>query len=165
MNDISNSDVMNHVMNSFFNVISTRTTPAHAWLTLKILMQKIEYNYNFIKSIDLIDIKDIKEMEYYQTKFKNIAIIDTAIVETVDEKIIGESVQSLADELKKYLGKKAGYHLLREFRDDLGDNYYSIINKMGVDLRLIELQDELYELDYKEYVMEDDNELNVAIVK
>ena len=36
---------------------------------------------------------------------------------------------------------------------------------MGVDLRLIELQNDLSGVDYNEYVIEEDNELNMAIVK
>jgi hypothetical protein len=144
MSDISNIDVMNHVMNSLFKVISTRTTPAHAWLTLRILMQKVEYNYNFLRGVELIDIEDVKAMEQDTSKTKDIAVIDTIVMDAIEEKLIGEAIQALADQLQRYLGKKAGYHLLREFRDDLGDKYYGIINGWGVDLRLDALQNELY---------------------
>ena len=96
-----------------------------------------------IRIFTRIDLKDVKEIEYYQTKH-DIVNIDSDVFNYVDQKRIGQVIQLFADELKKYLGKKAGYHLLREFRDDLGADYYSVIKNMGTDLQLKKLQDELY---------------------
>ena len=138
-----NSDVMTHVMNSFFNVISTRTSPAHAWLTIKVLLQKVEHEHGFINNVDVIDISPLKLNEYYKTNF-DIIKFDPDIINNVDQQRIGEVIQFFIVKLKEYMGKKASYHLLREFRDDLGTDYYSIIRNMGVDLHLIELRDELY---------------------
>jgi hypothetical protein len=140
----NNTDLMNNVMNSLFKVIGKKTTPAHAWLTLKILIQKLTYNYNFLKSIYVVNINDIKEMEYYDTNIKNIVEIESDIINNVNKKMLGEAIQSLSDEIIKYLGKKAGYHLLCEFRYDIGSEYYIIIKSMGVDLHLDKLQNELY---------------------
>lgn len=116
-----------------------KTTPAHAWLTLKILIQKLTYNYNFLKSIYVIDINDIKGMEYYDTNIKNIVEIESDIINNVNKKMLGESIQALSDEIIKYLGKKAGYHLLCEFRYDIGIEYYTIIKSRGIDLHLDKL--------------------------
>ena len=88
-------------------------------------------------------VKDVKKMEYYQTKL-DIVHVDPYVVNNINQEKIGQAIQLFADELKKYLGQKAGYHLLREFRDDLGMDYYSVIKNMGTNLRLKELQDELY---------------------
>ena len=54
----NNTDLMNNVMNSLFKVIGKKTTPAHAWLTLKILIQKLTYNYNTNGYLDRIDKED-----------------------------------------------------------------------------------------------------------
>jgi len=140
----NNSDIMKKVMNSFFKVIGKRTTPAHAWLTLKILIGKLTYNYNFLNSIYVTEIDSIKEMEYYDTSIKNIVNIETDVINNVNRKMIGKAIQSLSDELIKYLGKKAGYHLLCEFRYDIGNEYFSIIKSMGVDFNLDKLQNDLY---------------------
>jgi len=140
----NNSDVMNRVMNSFFKVISTRTTPAHAWLTLKKLIGKLTYNYNFLNNIEVIEINDIKEMEYYDTDIKNIVNINSESIDSINRDMIGKAIQSFADEIINYLGEKAGYHLLCEFRYDIGDDYFSIIKSMGVDLHLDILQNNLY---------------------
>ena len=140
----NNSEIMNKVMNSFFKVIGKRTTPAHAWLTLKILIGKLTYNYSFLNSINITEINSIKEMEYYNTDVKNIVNIENNIIDNVNRKMIGNAIQSLSDELIKYLGKKAGYHLLCEFRYDIGNEYFSIIKSMGVDLNLEKLQNDLY---------------------
>ena len=154
----NNTDIMNKVMNSFFKVIGKRTTPAHAWLTLKILIGKLTYNYNFLNSIYVTEINEIKEMEYYDTDIQNIINIESDVIDNVNRKMIGKAIQSLSDELVKYLGKKAGYHLLCEFRYDIGNEYFSIIKSMGVDFHLEELQNDLYEwVSEDEKVEEKDN--------
>jgi len=153
----NNTDVMNHVMNSFFKVISTRTTPAHAWLTLKKMIGKLTYNYNFLENIYVVEIKNIKEMEYYNTNIKSIVNIESNVIDNVNRNIIGKLIQSFADEIIKYLGKKAGYHLLCEFRYDLGDEYFSIIKSMGVDLHLDTLEYDLYGYDNEKDLIEKKN--------
>jgi len=167
MTNVKNSEVINHVMDSFFHVISTKTSPAHAWLTLKIIMQEIEYDHDFIKSVDVVDIEDVKtyiKMSKRNEKEFNIVQVHTDVVDHTNEDLIGKAIQSLADKLKKYMGKKAGYHFLREFRDDLGEDYHSIIKKMGVDLRLIELQEDLYGWINENYVVEENNDSNIAFI-
>ena len=165
---IKNSEVITHVMNSFFNVTSTKTSAAHAWLTLKILLQKLEYKYDFLRNVSVKDINYInaflKEIIYHQTNY-NVVSVHSDIVDSINQKKVGQAIQSFADELMKYLGKEAGYHFLREFRDDLGGEYHLILRTMGVDLRLIELQDELYGLISEHYSIEDDSELNIAYVE
>lgn len=62
-------------------------------------------------------------------------------------------------------GKKAGYFFIREFKEDLGERYHSFIKNMGVDLRLIELQNEVYGIDSSKYTIKEDSSSNIAYVK
>ena len=105
---------------------------------------KLTYNYSFLNSINVTDINNVKEMEYYDTNIQNIVNVESDVLDNVNRKMIGKVIQSLSDELIRYLGKKAGYHLLCEFRYDLGNDYFSIIKSMGVDFHLEELQNDLY---------------------
>jgi hypothetical protein len=161
----NNTDVMNKVMNSFFKVIGKRTTPAHAWLTLKILIGKLTYNYSFLNDIYVKEINDIKEMEYYDTNMKNIVKIKSDVINNVNRKMLGKAIQSLSDELIKNLGKKAGYHLLCEFRYDIGNDYYSLIKSMGVDLHLEKLQNDLYGWISEENLTEEKNAKQKEIIE
>lgn len=78
---------------------------------------------------------------------------------------MGRAIQNLVDVLKRHLGKRAGYFFMKEFQDDLGEDYRSIIKSMGVDLRLADLQDELGGWDSKQYTIKDDADVNIAFIE
>ena len=63
------------------------------------------------------------------------------------------------------MGNKAGYFFLSEFKEVLGDHYYSTIKKMGVDLRLIGLQKEIYGWDEETYEIKDKYNSNIAYLE
>ena len=80
----------------------------------------------------------------------------------VEPKKIGDAIQNIVDVFKTRMGKKAGFFFLTEFKNALGDEYYSIIKKMGVDLRLIDLQNEIYGLDDGKYKIKDEYDSNIG---
>ena len=63
------------------------------------------------------------------------------------------------------MGKKAGYFFLAEFKEVLGEEYHSIIKKMGVDLRLIDLQKEMPGWDTQNYKIKDEFDSNIAFLE
>jgi len=168
MSQVNNSEVMTKVLNSFFHVIGTKTSPAHAWLTLKIILQNLEYEYDFIKNVDVVDIKEVndflKEKNYTKIDF-SIVDIQTEVVDTIYKEEVGKAIQSLADKLKKSLGTTAGYHFMSEFINELGDEYSTIIKSIGVELRLVDMQDELYGRVIENYKLEEDKGSNIAFIE
>ena len=154
---IENSDVMTHVLTSLVNVTSTKTSEAHAWLTVKTLLKQLEENYDFLRYIK------IEDVNYLENNLDAIDVISD--INHIESREVGKAIQNLVDILKKHLGKKAGYCFIREFREDLGHDYHSIIKNMGVDLRLVELQDELYGWESEKYKIRDNGNANIAFVE
>jgi hypothetical protein len=155
--NVENSDVVKHTLVTLINIASTKTTKAYARSTMKTLLKKLEKNHSLFK---YIDIKNVEEIE------DNIKAINvTNKINSITSNEVGRAIQSLVDMFKKELGKKAGYFFIREFRDNLGDNYHLIIRNMGVDLRLSELQDELYGWDSEKYQIKDDENANIAYIE
>jgi len=154
---IENSDVIKHALFSLINVATPKTSDDYAWSTLKKLLKELIDNYDFLKYIQIGELGSLNN---------NIGDI-TALSEinAIEPKEVGRAIQDLIDLYKKYLGKKAGYFFITEFKDDLGSRYHSIIKSMGVDLRLIELQNELYGLDSSKYKIRDDGSANIAYIK
>ncbi len=154
---VKNSDVFKHVLSSLVNVTSSKTSEEHALLMVKTLLKNLELEYDFLRYIKIDDVEGIDN---------NLdAIVVVSDINYVESIRIGKAIQSLVDVLKKHLGKKAGYHFIREFRDDLGEDYNLIIKNMGVDLRLVELQDEMYGWETKRYKIKDDDSANIAFVE
>ncbi|MFH1101679.1 MAG: hypothetical protein V1726_06565 [Methanobacteriota archaeon] len=162
-----NADVLKHVLKSFVNIISTKTSSSHAWLTVKVLVKKLSEEHNFLKNVDIVDKKFIAGYQPgYQPLDNDPFIIDFLLeIDEVNPKEIGRAIQSLADILKKNLGEKAGYYFLREFQDNLGEYYCSLIRAMGVDFRLVDLQNDVYGLEPSNYTIKEDGKTNIAFIK
>jgi len=161
-----NSDVIEHVLTSLVNVTSTKTSKAHALLTVRALLKKLENNYSFLKYINITGIDSVLEQSIDDNCEDVLSCMTISKnIDAIDPQEIGGSIQNIVDTLKNYLGKKAGYYFIREFRDVLGDEYHSIIKNMGVDLRLIDLQNELYNLDSTQYKLKDDDTVNIAYLE
>ena len=152
-----NSDVIKHTLISLINVASTKTSEDYAWSSIKNLLRELEENYDFLKYVRM---KNLKNLDNF---IDGMAVMSD--MDNVEPREVGMAIQSLVDLFKRHLGKRAGYFFIREFRDDLGDDYHLIIKNMGVDLRLAELQEELGEWDSEEYKIKDDSDVNIAFVE
>ena len=156
MFNVENSDVITHVLNSLVNVSCTKTSKAHAWLAMGTLIKNLEENYDFLRYIKIDELKYFEE-----TPLVNI-IPD---INHIESKEVGKAIQNLIELLQRHLGKKASYFFIREFRDDLGEEYHGIVKNMGVDLRLVELQDELYNWQSEKYKIRNDSNSNIAFLE
>jgi len=154
---VKNSDVIKHVLSSLVNVTSSKTSEEHALFMVKTLLRNLELEYDFLRYININDAEGVDN---------NLdVIVIVSDINYVESMRIGKAIQEIIDVLKKHLGKKAGYRFIQEFIDDLGEDYHSIIKNMGVDLRLVELQDEIYGWETKRYKIKDDNSANIAFVE
>ena len=154
---LDNAHVIKRTLMSLIYVATTKTSDDYAWSSIKKLMNELRGTYDFLK---YIQIKDIKHLRY---KIDDINIQSN--LNNIEPMELGKAIQDIIDLLKKYLGKKAGYFFIQEFREVLGEEYHKIIKSMGVDLRLVELQDELYGVDTGKYKIKDDSNSNIAYVE
>jgi len=154
-NKVDCSDVIKHILVSLVDVASSKTSTAYARTTLKILLRKLERDYDILRYIMIED-----EIENNMD-----AISVMTDVDSIDSQNVGRTIQDIIDLYKKELGEKAGYFFIREFRYVLGDEYLSIIKHMGVDLRLSELKDELYGWEIDKYKIKDHKDANIAYLE
>jgi len=157
MDETDNSDIMKHTLYSLVTVAITKTSDDYAWSTIKKLLNELKNDYDFLKYVQ------IGELENLDNNIDDINIISH--MNTIEKKELGKSIQDLVDLYKKYLGNKAGYFFISEFKENLGERYHSIIKSIGVDLRLIDLQNEIYSIDSKKYKIKDDGSSNIAFVE
>jgi len=154
---ISNSKIIKRTLMSLINVASSKTSDDYAWTSVKKLLFELKPKYGFLKYIKIDEIKLI-----------NYTIDDIVVdskLNSIEANMLGMAIQDIVDLLKKYLGKKAGYFFIQEFKSVLGDTYYTIIKNMGVDLRLVELQNELSGVDTGQFKIKDSGSSNIAFIK
>lgn len=154
---VNNSEIIRHTLFSLITVSSLKTTDDYAWSVVKTLLKEESEKYNFLKYISIGNIEEIGYL-MEDIKVKN-------DINKISSSQIGKAIQSLIDLVKKKLGSKAGYFFLQEFKSTLGVRYYMILQDMGVDLRLIELQSKLFGVGGSEYKIKEDKNSNIGFVE
>ena len=154
---IDNSEILKHTLYSLIHVATLKTSDDYAWASIKKLIRELKSNYKFLENVK------IGNLSYLKYNIEDIVV--SSEINDVDPKEVGKAIQEIVDLLKKYLGEKAGYFFIQEFREILGDTYHSIIKKMGVDLRLVELQDQYSYFEAGKYQIKDDKNSNIAFVE
>jgi len=157
VNIVPNSDVMKHTLFSLISVARSKTSIDYAYTMAKNILIELKENFSFLGYIRINNIKNLCD------SIDDISIISD--FDNIDSKHIGEAIQSIVDLYKNRLGNKAGYFFLTEFKKVLGKEYYSIIKKMGVDLRLIDLQREIAGIDTDDYKIRDKIDSNIAFLE
>ena len=154
---VKNSDVIKRTLFSLIYVARSKTSKDYAWSIVKRLLVELKANHDFLKNIHIGEIENLKD------NIDDITVLSD--FNHVEPKKIGEAIQNIVDTFKARMGKKAGYFFLTEFKDVLGDKYHLIIKKMGVDLRLIDLQKEIYGWDSEKHKISDKFDSNIAYIE
>jgi hypothetical protein len=157
VNSVPNSDVIKHTLFSLISVARSKTSKDYAYTMAKNLLTELKENFSFLGYIH------INNIDTSCDSIDDISVISD--FDNIDSKHIGEAIQSIVDLYKTRLGNKAGYFFLTEFKRVLGEEYYSIIKKMGVDLRLIDLQKEIAGIDTVDYKIRDKIDSNIAYLE
>ena len=154
---INNSDVMRRTLFSLIFVARTKTTKYYAWSIIKNLIAELKSDYDFLKYIH------IDEIEKLEDDIDDIKVISK--FDQIPPSQIGQAVQEIVDIFRTKMGNKAGYFFLTEFKEILGERYYTVLKKMGVDLRLIDLQKEIYGWDSERHKIQKQYDSNIAYIR
>lgn len=154
---VKNSDIIKRTLFSLIYVARSKTSKDYAWSIIRGLLTELKAEYDFLKYIHIDEIENLADT------MDDITVMSD--FNQVEPKKIGKAIQNIVDIFKTRMGKKAGYFFLREFKDVLGDKYHSIIKKMGVDLRLIDLQKEIYGWDSERHKIKDKFDSNIAYIE
>ena len=155
--NINHSDVIKHTLYSLIVVARPKSSIDYAWSIIKRLLAELKTDYDFLKYIH------IDEIENLEDTINDIAV--TSGLNDIEPKKIGQAIQNIIDIFKTRMGNKAGYFFLTEFKETLGNEYYSIIKEMGVDLRLIDLQSKIYGWDSGKHKIKDKFDSNIAYIE
>jgi hypothetical protein len=155
--NLKNSEVIKKILFSLIFVAKSKTSKDYAWGVIKNLLLDMRKEYEFLEFIKIDELKNLND---------SIDDIDIYLdFDAVETQKIGEAIQKIIDSFKKRLGKRAGYFFLSEFKEVLGNRYYSLIKKMGVDLRLIDLHEEIYGYNQDNFQIKDKYNSNIAYLE
>jgi len=138
--ELENSEVFRHVLQTLVNISGRKTTQDHAVTTLSSLIEKLKDKYVFLKHIEIKDTRFL-EMEEPVTVMRDI--------DKVRSDDVGKALYDIIKTMNIALGKDAGHFFIRELKNNIGDVYNSLIEDMGVDLGLMQLEIEVSEMTKK----------------
>ena len=140
MPHIENSEVVKHVLNTLINMSGRKTNTEYAVSTMNNLIKNLKMKYSFLKNVD---IKDTRFLELSEP------VTVMSDIDKINSADIGKALYDIIKTMNVALGKNAGYFFIKEFRNNVGDNYYSVMQEMGIDLGLLQLEFEVSEMTKK----------------
>jgi len=136
--DVENSDIMKHVLETLINISSRKTNEGHTILIMDTLMKKLGKKYDFLKHVE---IKDTRFLEI------NEPVSVMTDIDKVKSKDMGQAIRDIIMTMNNNLGKDAGHFFIKEFKNNIEESYHSTIEDMGIDLSLMQLEYEVYEME------------------
>ena len=136
MPELDKSDVLKNVISTLINVSSRKTDLGFAISTMNSLIKQLENKYDFLKHVQIRDIRYSEENE---------AVSIVSDMNNVDPKDMGQAIHAIITTMNRSLGKNAGHFFMKEIQNNLGDDYNSTIKDLGVDLSLLQLEHEVSE--------------------
>jgi len=140
MCNIKNSEVIRHILETLLSISSRKTTQGYALLTMNGLITKLQEKYNFLKHVE------IKDTRFVELDDPIGVMTDINSVKSDD---VGRALYDIIKLMNDALGESAGYFFIKELRNNIAENYYTIIEEMGLDLGLMQLELEVSEMTKK----------------
>jgi len=140
MPQLENSEVVKRMLTILINISGRKTTAGHAALTMDTLIKRLAEKYDFLKHVEIND-----------TRFSEITDPVTVMsdIDTVGSNEMGKALHAIIRTMNESLGKDAGYFFIKEIQSSLEDEFHSAIEKMGVNLSFMQLEQEIDKLEKK----------------
>lgn len=140
MADIENSEVVSHVLKNLVSISGRKTTQEQAFSAMSDLIKKFQNKYDFLKHIE---VKDTRFSEIHDT------ITVMSDINSVNSEDIGKALYDIIKNMNLSLGKNAGHFFIKELRTRIGGDYTAMIDDMGIDLGLMQLEFEVEQMTKK----------------
>ena len=140
MPHFKNSEVVEHVLQALINISGRKTTKIQAISTMDDLIKKLQDKYNFLKHIEIKDTRFIENEE---------PVSVMSDIDGVKLNDVGKALYDIIKTMNSNLGKEAGYFFIKELKNNIGEDYYSTIEEMGLDFGVMQLEFEVNEMTKK----------------
>lgn len=135
MAEIENAEIVRHVLQKLIDISGRKTTQGHAVIKIIKLISNLRIKYGFLKHVE---IKDTRFLELDEP----ISVISG--IDSVKSDDIGKALYDIIKTMNSDLGEDAGHFFIKELKNTIGDDYYTKMEELGLDLGLMQLE---YEVD------------------
>ena len=108
--------------------------------TMADLIKRLKDKYDFLKNVEVNDTRFIEG---------GVPVTVMAGINKVKSNELGTALCDIIKTMNIALGKDAGYFFIKELKNNLQDTYSTSFEDMGLDLGLMQLENEIRELGKK----------------
>jgi hypothetical protein len=137
MPEIEKSEVVKRVLQTLIDISGRKTTKGLAVIKMTDLMKNLQNKYDFLKNVEIKDTRFIESED-------PVSVMPD--INGVELNALGRALHDIIKDMNKSLGKDTGHFFIKELRRNIGDNFSTIIEDMGVDLGLMQLEIEINEI-------------------
>ena len=140
MPELENSKVVEHILQTLINISSRKTTTGYAVTKINDLIKQLQGKYNFLRHIEINDTR-------YSEMTNPVTVMSE--IDKVNSNDVGKALYDIIKTMNTALGKNAGHYFIRELKSNIGDYYTNMMEDMGVDLGLMQLENEVEDMKKK----------------
>ncbi|KYK26596.1 hypothetical protein AYK20_03480 [Thermoplasmatales archaeon SG8-52-1] len=129
MSKLQNSDLLRSIIKAIYITASRRTAPSFAKAVIGAITKTLEQKYDFLKNIYIRE----------EGGPEDFIMIDSE-VNSIEPYIIAKAIESIVQIVYLDLKEKAGFFFIKELTRNAGENVISNLKDIGVDLELIQIQ-------------------------
>ena len=137
MPDVEKSEVVKRVLQTLMDISGRKTTKGIAVIKMTDLMKNLQNKYDFLKHVEIKDTRFIESED---------PVSVMSDINGVESNVLGKALHDIIKDMNTSLGKDAGHFFIKELRRNIGDNFSTIIEDMGVDLGLMQLEIEINDI-------------------
>jgi len=138
MPSLDKSDVIKNLLTNLITISGRKTDRGHAIITLDNVMKELENKYDFLKYVEIKDTRYIEDID-------TIKVMPD--INDVNPSEMGKALYDIITTMDSSLGENAGHFFIKELNNRLDDDNRTIINDMGVDLSIMQLEREVRDLE------------------
>lgn len=140
MPEPKSSEILENLLSTLIKISGRKTNKGHAIFTMENVLKQLINKYDFLKHVQ---IKDIRFSEGEDV----VSVMGESDINNVNSSEMGKAIYAIIKNFNNSLGKDAGHFFMKEIRNTLDEDYISTMMNMGIDLGLMQLENEVEELE------------------
>ena len=135
---MENDELIQKVLSSIVSLSRRKTTESHAVYVMDSVLEKLKERHPLLEHVEVQDTTYLEEG-------KPVTIMTD--VNTIPKQEVAQALQDVIMLTNTSLGRDAGYFFLKELSRLMGDNYISEMKDIGIDLNLMQLEQQIKEME------------------
>lgn len=137
MTTFDKSEVIENVLKNLMEISERKTSKGYAIKTIYSVMEKLTDKYDFLRHVKINDNRFAEDEDVVSVMKE---------INKADPSLMGKALNEIISNIHFSLGDNAGYFFIKELQRNIDEDYISVMEEMGVDLSLMQLEMKIKEL-------------------